>query len=1173
MSPPPPPSTRLLADYSGLPTTALGGPHGLRFRFYQGGHLQSLRHGPDLLVNLTLGCPLAGAMHRLDLEVTGPDGIRVLTVIGAGSEAAFSITPTHAFWQLSAAGLDITATLGLDSSNSCWCLRLAVANTAAAAISWRALHGIDVGLTTQGAARNNEAYTSQYIDHCPLAHPRCGTVLASRQNLPVSGNNPFLLQACIDGCDAYATDARDVFGPAIRRPGPPLCLGPDPTPLPGLRQAESSYVALLSRPFETAPGAAGECRFVGVFLADHPAPSSAADLSLLDKLPGLSERITGILPVMEDSASRLSANESTGWKPVFQDRQDACPPAKPPESAAAPATAATSARSLFHAPAVVHGADLTEIELRALIPGAWDLVERSSEGVLWSFFSGEDSRHLVTRAKECVGTRPHGNILRSGGGDFPDPSQLSTTTFMAGIFNALLSSGHPSFHRLLSFPRESCGLFATTGQRIWIHTGEHWELLGVPSVFEMALANSRWIYRLPNHTLEISVSVDPGRSRARLELRVTAGPAARFLVTHGLIAGINEYDATAELEIDAAANIVRIRAAADGLFRKADAGAHFTLRATDPSTIESITGAEGLAGGDASHAMLIMQTREVPGFGIEIEGHTTLAGTDTTADTAPHWQDDALALRLRAGDPTIGRIQQVLPWFVHNGMIHLTVPHGLEQYNGGAWGSRDVTQGSIEMLLALGRFASCRKILLLTYQHQFLGEHHWPQWFMTDPFGWIQQAHCHGDIPLWPLKALCDYLEATADFAILDAAVAWTQPGSAVTTAETSPLLEHVVANIAWLRANCIPGTALLRYGDGDWNDSLQPAKPEFRERLVSSWSVALCYQVLRRLEELSGHCGREFAGLAGFADALEKDFRHQLVIDGTLCGFFLFDAGSSTHGQPLLHPQDQLTGIHYRLLPMTRSMLGGLFTPAEATRHEQLIRQHLLAADGARLMDRPPAYRGGVCEIFQRAELSSCFSREIGIFYTHAHLRYIEAMARLGHAEQMLDGFGRVTPADLTSSVRHALPRQANAYFSSSDAAVSSRYEAAERYAEIKAGAIGVDGGWRIYSSGPGIYVNLVLTRMLGLRRHYEHVVLDPVLPISLDGLEAEMPWDGHRLQLRFSVKHATHTPRAATLNGTPLHPLGLSPNPYRSGGWLLDASAFRKLLHPGINLLEVEL
>jgi len=1148
----PPPSSRNLADYHAFATHLLGDPPGLHFRFYQGGHLHALCHGPDLLVNLTLGCPLAGAMHRLDLELAAPDGIRVLTVIGPGSQAAFSITADHALWHLTAAGLDITATLALESAPARWCLRLAVTNNSTAAVSWRALHGLDVGLTSRGAARNNEAYTSQYLDHRPLTHPHCGTVLASRQNLPVDGKNPFLLQACLDGCVAFATDARDVFGPAIMRPSPPLCLGSTTTPLPGLRQAESSYVALLSRPLETAPAATGECRFVGIFLTDHPAPSSDADLVLLDKLPALADRKTGILPVTEDG-------------------QDACAPAKLPGSASAPATAATSARCLFHAPAVVHGADLTEDELRALVPGAWTLVERSAAGVLWSWFSGADSRHFVTRAKESVSARPHANILRSGGGDFPDASHLSTTTSMAGIFNALLSSGHPSFHRLLSFPRESCGLFATAGQRLWIRDEATWKLLGVASFFEMALDHTRWVYRLAGRTLEITVSIDPGRCRARLDLCVTAGPAACFLVTHGLIAGVNEYDATAELEIDAPAGLVRIRAAADSLFRKADPAAHFTLRAIDPAALESISGAEGVGGGEPSHAMLILQTREVGGFAIEIEGHTTLA---TAADSAPSWQADTLALRLGGGDATIGRIQQILPWFVHNGMMHLTVPHGLEQYNGGAWGTRDVTQGSIELLLALGRFASCRKLLLLTYQHQFLGEHHWPQWFMTEPFGWIQQAHCHGDIPLWPIKALCDYLEATSDFAILDAAVAWTQPGSAATTTATSPLFDHLIANLGWLRANCIPGTALLRYGDGDWNDSLQPAKPEFRDRLVSSWSVALCYQVLRRLEELSRRCGRQFPGLSGFADAIDNDFHRHLLIDGTVCGFFLFDAGSSMRGQPLLHPQDQLTGIHYRLLPMTRSMLGDLFTPQEAARHAGLIHQHLLAADGARLMDRPPAYRGGVCEIFQRAELSSCFSREIGIFYTHAHLRYIEAMARLGHAELMLEGFGRVTPAALTSSVRHALPRQANAYFSSSDAAVASRYEAATRYSEITAGEIGVDGGWRIYSSGPGIFVNLVLTRMLGLRRHYQHVILDPVLPLSLDGLEAAMPWENHQLHLRFSIKHATHTPRAATLNGTALQPLGLSPNPYRSGGWLLDAVAFRKLLRPAAhNLLEVAL
>lgn len=40
------------------------------------------------------------------------------------------------------------------------------------------------------------------------------------------------------------------------------------------------------------------------------------------------DRRTGVPPVWADSASRLSANATTGWKPVGRDRQNACPPAK-----------------------------------------------------------------------------------------------------------------------------------------------------------------------------------------------------------------------------------------------------------------------------------------------------------------------------------------------------------------------------------------------------------------------------------------------------------------------------------------------------------------------------------------------------------------------------------------------------------------------------------------------------------------------------------------------------------------------------------------------------------------------------------------------------------------------------------------------------------------------------
>ena len=39
------------------------------------------------------------------------------------------------------------------------------------------------------------------------------------------------------------------------------------------------------------------------------------------------------------------------------------------------------------------------------------------------------------------------------------------------------------------------------------------------------------------------------------------------------------------------------------------------------------------------------------------------------------------------------------PWLVHDAMIHLTAPHGLEQYSVAAWGTRDVCQGPLEFLL------------------------------------------------------------------------------------------------------------------------------------------------------------------------------------------------------------------------------------------------------------------------------------------------------------------------------------------------------------------------------------------------------------------------------------------------------------------------------------------
>src|SRR4029453_6469679 len=202
------------------------------------------------------------------------------------------------------------------------------------------------------------------------------------------------------------------------------------------------------------------------------------------------------------------------------------------------------------------------------------------------------------------------------------------------------------------------------------------------------------------------------------------------------------------------------------------------------------------------------------------------------------------------------------------------------------------------------------------------------------------------------------------------------------------------------------------------------------------------------------------------------------------------------------LHPSDASTGIRYRLLPMIHAILADLLSPAQARAHVALIREHLLGTDGARLFDHPPRYQGGPQQRFQRAESSAFFGREIGVMYTHAHLRYAEAMAHWGDAEAFFLALRQLNPIGLRDVVASARPRQANCYASSSDGCFADRYEADAHYQDLLAGSVAVECGWRVYSSGAGIAVRLIRECLLGVRQSRSRLIIDPVLPVPLDGL-----------------------------------------------------------------------
>lgn len=1066
---------RRISNASGLSIAAL--PNGCLFA------IEHRDARGRTLINQIQGAPLDGGIARLYLRVRLPEP-KVFEIAGPGARVAFAAAADRFSWTGETAGLRHSVTLWLHPDRNLWLW--AVALTAGERpVHCDAILVQDLGLGNDGFVMNNEAYASQYIDHHVLRHPACGPVVLSRQNLPQPTGHPWSAHGCLDRAASFATDAMQFIGPRSRNG---VRIDPE-RDLPGERLQHEVACPMIQAPLVTiAPGEGATWTFFGLFEPDHPEPSGDADLDRID-------------------AALLAARDFVPG----------------------PAEPCVPVRSLLQDAPVASALSLDAAAIGALYP------ERSHEerldGQLASFFvaDGVHNRHVVLRDKELLVARRHGTILRSGQGMLLDDATLCATCWMHGVFASLLTIGNTSFHRLFSAARDPYNIIRSGGLRILLDAGAGWELLGVPSAFEIGLSDCAWIYRLADRTVTVKAMASGDDPAMAWRLTVDGGPC-RFLVFGGLVLGERELSHAGRVEIDAKALRIAFRPDPASLWGQRYPDAVYHLVTDTPQAIAAIGGDEllytdGQARGGGHVAMLTRATAEL---GFAVVGSMTdpaaaerlatryARGVDATAMLEParrYWERVTRSLRLTGEGAGVAALDTLFPWLAHNGMIHLTVPHGLEQFSGAAWGTRDVCQGPVELLLALEHDGTVREILRTVFEQQNETRGDWPQWFMLEPYASIRDRHSHGDVIVWPLKAVCDYVEATNDLAFLDEPVAWRREDNFEKTARRDPVAVHLEKLLATVRERFIPGTQLIRYGEGDWNDSLQPADPHLRDWMVSSWTVALLYQQLNRYGEVLARAGRGAAAteLGALAGSVREDFNRHLVRDGTVAGYAIFDPAG---GEPelMLHPRDTRTGLRYSLLPMTRSIIGGLFTEEQARHHLRLIREHLLFPDGVRLMDRPVTYRGGRQQIFQRAESAAFFGREIGLLYIHAHLRYGEALAKLGEADGLWQALRVANPVAVAETVANASPRQRNAYFSSSDAAFPDRYRASAEWDRTRDGTVAADGGWRIYSSGPGLYVNLLLSHALGLRRRFGQRIVDPVLPPSLGPITVERDMDGRK-------------------------------------------------------------
>jgi 1,2-beta-oligoglucan phosphorylase len=1097
----------------------------LVFDFLKSGDLFAVTH-KQTMINQLMTNPIDGSLNNLYLRVHEPAGIHSIPLIGVKSSSTVQFAESQVRWSGTHETISYEVTFTL-TSKGIWFWDVMLDGSEAEV---DVLYGQDLGLADKGAVRSNEAYMSQYIDHKVFQDEEKGYVLCSRQNQPQSSGFPYIQQGSLGRANGYSTDGFQFYGLSYKDTNEPQALKVESL-ANEVYQYEFAYTALQSEKVEL--NGSQSFVFYGVFKEHH-------------------ETAITSLEFQEDI--KAAREEAISFKSEFHEPHE--PVRFNPEIG-------QPLRTL----------SMTKEEVGAYFPTRHN-EEREGDSLL-SFFT-DTHEHVVLKEKELITERPHGHILMSGNNHQLKEDIITTTSFMYGLFNSQLVVGNTSFNKMLTNQRNHLNVMKTSGQRIYIEIDGSYRLLAMPSMFEMGFNYARWFYKTVDDTIIISNYTVVDSPEVQLHVESKNNVKYRYLVTNQVSMNNNEYEVGYHVEQED--NMLTITA--DPQSESSNVFPELTYRIkVDGTSIE--TGNEEVIAQHVekdSASLLVMNVSETSQWKMTIQGlldgkELPLKERDMTEEIEAYrayYHEVMNGFRLSLGEDLPAELEKVNAlswWYTHNMLVHYSVPHGLEQYGGAAWGTRDVCQGPTEYFMATQNYQSVKEIIKTVYSHQYEDDGNWPQWFMFDRYFKFQQDDSHGDIIVWPLKVVSDYIAATHDHAILHERIPYTERDGFGFTEEKETLLHHIQKEISYIKDHFLHDTFLSSYGDGDWDDTLQPANAQLKKYMASSWTVALTYQVLAKLGTvLEGTFDQKAQEISALAQGIQKDFNTYILKDEVIPGFVYMEEPGSL--EFMVHPTDTKTGIHYRLLPMNRSIISELFTPEQADAHYQLVKEHLYCPDGVRLMNRPAKYEGGVSTHFKRAEQASNFGREIGLQYVHAHIRYVEAMAKLGKTDEVWNGLQIINPIGLKDVVPNAERRQSNAYFSSSDGKFNTRYEAQGRFNELRDGSVPVKGGWRIYSSGPGIYMNQLISNCLGIRQEGGYLIIDPVLPDNLDGLRMEFQIMNRPVTFVYHLGDSDS--KRVVVNGeeVPFEPLT---NRYRQGGVKLKRLKLEALLGEESNTIEL--